>query len=76
MKAYQIQFLSVFKIKLRRILIMYFGVPQVIYLALIILGLGIAIAKHGQPRDNYNGGVTFIAAIIELALLYWGGFFK
>jgi hypothetical protein len=55
---------------------MHFGVPQFILVALLILGLGVSIAKHGQPRENYHGGITFLATIIEFVLLYWGGFFK
>ncbi len=50
--------------------------PQIIYLALNAIGLGVALAKHGQPRDeNYNFFMSSIAAGIQIALLAWGGFF-
>lgn len=53
--------------------------PQYIYLALLILGLGIALAKHGEPKpplgQRYNFWVTLFDALIVIALLNWGGFF-
>ena len=55
---------------------MHLGTPQIIVIVLYILSLGLALGKHGQPRnDKYNFGVTLIATSIMIALLYWGGFF-
>jgi hypothetical protein len=51
------------------------GWPQLIYLALSVLGLGIAIAKHGQPREPYNVVHSLIAICLAWPLLWWGGFF-
>lgn len=51
--------------------------PQLILLGFMVLGLGVALAKHGQPRnDKYNFGISLITSAIEIALLYWGGFFN
>lgn len=49
--------------------------PQYIYLALTFCGLGFAVAKHGEPRDNYHSSLAFVGTVLTLALLYWGGFF-
>ena len=48
---------------------------QLIYLMLVLIGLGFCIAKHGQPRSPYNVWADLIATIIVLSILYWGGFF-
>jgi hypothetical protein len=49
--------------------------PQYTYLALIFLGLGIAIAKHGEPSKPHNFFTSLIATGLSLWLLYMGGFF-
>ena len=54
---------------------MRFGIPQTIYIALIFMSIGITMAKNGQPRGNYNIANVLVASIIELTLLYFGGFF-
>ena len=37
----------------------------------------LAVANlHGKPREPYNFGRWMISAVIEFALLIWGGFFK
>lgn len=50
--------------------------PQIILLTLAILSLFLSIKKHGtidpKPRDATN---TLIGWLIQIALLYWGGFF-
>lgn len=55
---------------------MHIGWPQGIMVVLLLLGTGSSIAKHGQPHDPYNGGMSFVSLLITLALLYWGGFFN
>ena len=50
--------------------------PQLIYIALLMIGIGIDTAKHGEPKTgNHNCTSSIIAAILTIALLYWGGFF-
>ncbi len=54
---------------------MYIGIPQFILLALIVLGMGTAAVKHGEPQPNYNFVATLVSAVIQIAILAWGGFF-
>jgi hypothetical protein len=49
--------------------------PQLIYIALCVLGLGYCIAKEGQPRDPHNLFSSLFGSILVWALLWWGGFF-
>lgn len=50
---------------------------QIIYIGMIVLGLGISVGKHGQPKEErYNGWVSLIAAAIDITILALGGFFK
>lgn len=51
-------------------------VPQILYLALMMMDVGINLAKHGQPRDGqYNFWITLGSAAMLFGLLKWGGFF-
>ena len=52
------------------------GWPQIAYIALTAMGLGIALVKHGEPREPYSFLTQIIAAAIGLGLLYAGGFFS
>jgi len=49
--------------------------PQIIYLALMFLGLGISAANNEKQRTPESFGFTLLNKIWMLALLYWGGFF-
>ena len=50
--------------------------PQLIYLLIIVVGFTINCMKHGKPQTgNYNGWLSFLASIITLLILWWGGFF-
>ena len=50
--------------------------PQIIYLSLTMLGLGMQAVKHGNPKEGKeNFWVVFISTAISVGLLYWGGFF-
>ena len=53
------------------------GLPQIIMLVIFTLGLGINLAKDGQYKteEKYSFGVSFVATVINVAVLYWGGFF-
>lgn len=53
---------------------MHFGIWQIIYLGIVLMGVGIAIGKHGESQGNYNGWVTLISAAIQITLLALGGF--
>ena len=50
--------------------------PQIIYIALSALALGITAAQHGQPRSGKENFWEMLLAIaLHMGLLCWGGFF-
>lgn len=52
------------------------GTPQIIYLALLFIGVGAEAANHGRPKKgNHNFWVALIGTGLALALQYWGGFY-
>ncbi len=54
---------------------LYSMTAQVIYLVMLVMGLLLMANKHGKPRDNYNFWSYSVATVIQLSILYWGGFF-
>lgn len=55
---------------------MRFGIWQVIFIGIELLGFGIAAAKHGQPKGNYSVWGTLIGIAIDITILALGGFFS
>jgi LPXTG-motif cell wall-anchored protein len=52
------------------------GWPQILWIVLAALGVGIAIANHGKPKTGReNAWSTIIATALAWALLSAGGFF-
>lgn len=51
------------------------GIPQIIWLVLVVFGLIYEIINHGKPHEPHNAYTFAISTIISLLLLYWGGFF-
>lgn len=52
------------------------GWPQIVYVGLIGLNLGIAGALHGKPRTGkHSFWVSLVGAAIIASILYYGGFF-
>jgi hypothetical protein len=49
--------------------------PQITYLALSMLGLGVTMAKHGESKGEYNVLASLIVSIILIWILGCGGFF-
>lgn len=50
--------------------------PQVIWIILATLGIGISLAKDGQQKDDkYSFFTSTICTGLVAGLLYWGGFF-
>lgn len=49
--------------------------PQMLLIVLLTLGLGVSLAKHGEPRDPHSFWTTLISSAILAGLLHWGGFF-
>jgi len=51
--------------------------PQIIWLAIALLSLGIELAKHGERKtDRHNFFLTLLATVLELVILSYGGFFR
>lgn len=52
------------------------GVPQIIMIILLTFSVSEHMIKHGKTEEiKYNAIAAVIAAIIEVGLLWWGGFF-
>lgn len=52
------------------------GWPEMIYLTLLFMALGISMAKHGEMEIREENFFTkLLMAGIQIALLWWGGFF-
>ena len=52
------------------------GTPQIIWIILVLLDLGVNLALHGEPRNtNYSFGTALINVGINVVLLWCGGFF-
>lgn len=53
------------------------GICQIIWLTLMAMNLGLNWGKQGQPKNDqtYSFGSALIASLIEIALLWGGGFF-
>lgn len=55
---------------------MVLGAPQIIYLALTLLGLGIVLAKDGQRKEGkYSFWSSLFLQAITIWILIAGGFF-
>ena len=51
-------------------------IATLILICLMAIGLGMALAKHGEPKkERWNFWVQFIATIIEVILFYYAGLF-
>lgn len=52
------------------------GWPQIIFAGFMFIDIGIALAKHGEPKEEkYNFFITLIAVLLEFLILKAGGFF-
>lgn len=52
------------------------NIPQVILLILFGVSLLLSANQHGKQKEGtYNFWPSFIAIVLQLFLLYWGGFF-
>lgn len=53
------------------------GWPQIVYLALTVLGMGFILAQHGRPKTGtYNFVSSLCVSLFCLWLLWMGGFFS
>ncbi len=54
----------------------HIGIPQLIYILLIILGLILAGSEHGKEKTGtHNIFPRLFMQIVFLIILCWGGFF-
>ena len=52
------------------------GWPQVIWIIIAGIRLGVHIARHGEPMNQrYHAGARLVGVAMMGGLLYWGGFF-
>lgn len=52
-------------------------VPQFIVLAILFMNVGVALVADGKPRTGKHSFMTtLISTIIQIWILYAGGFFK
>jgi len=50
--------------------------PQLIYLGLVAIGLGVQLEQHGKPKTgNHNVLLALLGAAVGLSIQYWGGFY-
>lgn len=50
--------------------------PQITYAVLLVLSLGIALAKDGESRTPHSFWSTSVGTVICVWLLYKGGFWS
>ena len=56
---------------------MKLGVLQFIVLAILFINIGVALVTDGKPRTGKHSFMTtFISVVIQIWILYAGGFFK
>ena len=49
--------------------------PQIIFIGIFFISLLLVANKHGKPKTgNENFWINFAAVIIEILILWWGGF--
>ncbi len=50
--------------------------PQIVFAGLMFINLGIALVKHGEPKEEkYNFFITLISVLLDFWILKAGGFF-
>lgn len=52
------------------------GAPQIVWIALATMSLGVSLAKDGEPQKPHSFVRTAIGATLAAGILYWGGFFS
>ncbi len=51
--------------------------PQIIMIGLMIFGLTLEATKDGQPKTGkHNLAVHLMAVLLNVLLLWWGGFWR
>lgn len=53
------------------------NIGQILWLVFNMLGLGVALAEHGKPKEGKeNFVVTLIAFLLQFGFLWIGGFWR
>jgi len=53
------------------------GWPQITYIVLFCIGVGMELERHGKPKEgHYNVWSALLGGLFVLWLLYAGGFFS
>jgi hypothetical protein len=53
------------------------GWPEITWITLTCIGLGMTFSQHGQPKEGKeNGWVSLFATALVTCLLWAGGFFS
>lgn len=55
---------------------MNIGIPEIVWIVLCAMNLGIALVKDGEPKGNYSFWLTLLALGIEFWIVWAGGFFQ
>ena len=56
---------------------MKLGWPQIVYICLIMMNLGMYLVKHGEKNNTkYNFFTCLLSNLISVWILYSGGFFS
>lgn len=51
-------------------------IPQIIWLALIFMSMGLSWEKHGKVSNKpENAWAALISLCLQILILWWGGFF-
>ena len=52
------------------------GAPQIIMILLYLIVLGVNAVHHNEQNENkYNFWTALCSACVNMAILWWGGFF-
>lgn len=52
------------------------GAPQAVLLVLYGLSLALNIRDHGKPREPTNAWTALVSMVLQIVILWWGGFFS
>ena len=50
--------------------------PQIVMLVIMVLEIGLALGKHGEPRTPHNVGWVVVSMGVLSTVLWWGGFWE
>ena len=48
--------------------------PQIILLLWLFIAICYVANQHGNPREPYNFWALLVGMVLEVLLLWWGGF--